>query len=295
MSKFFRVLTIALFALPLTAWAEGQIVVPEQSISEGTTTQTKADTLALATQPVVVAAADSVATEKPATLRFSHSDRRKNRGISNLKNDVVPKGQWVFGGSISYSTHSNKDYTFLIIEDIQSNGYQFKVSPTLGYAYARNALVGVRFGYTRGLTQLDNAALTITSLDNAFYYSLKHSYNVEALWRQYIPLGQQKRFALFAEVALSMGGTQAKLAAGPQETISGVYEKSFDVGLGVNPGIAAFLTNNMAIEVNVGVFGFNYSNKQQVGNQVVTGSTSSSQMNFKVNIFSIGLGASFYL
>jgi len=32
-----------------------------------------------------------------------------------------------------------------------------------------------------------------------------------------------------------------------------------------------------------------------VSNQVVTGQTSSSQMNFKVNIFSIGLGAAFYL
>ena len=33
----------------------------------------------------------------------------------------------------------------------------------------------------------------------------------------------------------------------------------------------------------------------QIGNQVVSGTTSTSQMNFKVNIFSIGLGASFYL
>jgi hypothetical protein len=77
--------------------------------------------------------------------------------------------------------------------------------------------------------------------------------------------------------------------------LSGVYSTSFDVGLGVNPGVAAFLTNNMAIEVNIGVLGLNYSNTRQIGNQVVTSTTSSSQMNFRVNIFSIGLGASFYL
>jgi hypothetical protein len=166
----------------------------------------------------------------------------------------------------------------------------------VGYAYSKNSLVGVRVAYSRGLTELDNASLSITSLDNSYYYSLKHSYNVEALWRTYIPLGKDnKRFALFAEVALAMGGSQSKLAAGPEMSISGTYAKGFDVGLGVNPGIAAFLTNNMAIEVNIGVFGFNYSNTRQISNQVVTGTTSSSQMNFKVNIFSIGLGASFYL
>ena len=133
-------------------------------------------------------------------------------------------------------------------------------------------------------------------MDNAFYYSLKHSYNVEALWRKYIPLGRDnKRFALFAEVGLAMGGSQSKLAAGSMDSVKGIYASSFDVALGVNPGISAFLTNNMAIEVNIGVLGFNYSNTRQVGNQVVMGSSSSSQMNFKINIFSIGLGASFYL
>jgi len=233
---------------------------------------------------------------KADSTSYNHSLRRQNRGVSNLKNEFVPKGQWVFGGSVSYSTHTNDKYTFLIVEDIKSNGYQFKISPLVGYAYSRNSLVGVRFGYSRGLTELDNASLSITSLDNSFYYSLKHSYNVEALWRKYIPLGKNnKRFALFAEVALAMGGSQKKLVSGPQQSLSGVYATSFDVALGVNPGIAAFLTNNMAIEVNVGVFGFNYSNTRQIGNQVVSGSTSTSQMNFKVNIFSIGLGASFYL
>jgi hypothetical protein len=233
---------------------------------------------------------------KADSTMYSHSLRRQNRGISNLQTEFVPKGQWVFGGSVSYSTHTNNNYTFLIVEEIKSNGYQFKITPLLGYAYSKNSLVGVRFGYSRGLTELDNASLSITSLDNSFFYSLKHSYNVEALWRKYIPLGKNnKRFALFAEVGLAMGGSQSELASGPQQSLSGVYASSFDIALGVNPGISAFLTNNMAIEVNIGVLGFNYSNTRQITNQVISGTTSTSQMNFKVNIFSIGLGASFYL
>lgn len=269
MNRFLKNFAILLFALPCVVVAKGQVATPAE----------KGDTIVVQLQPTL-----------------DTNLRRQSRGIANIRTEFVPKGQWVFGGSISYSTHTNNNYSFLIIEDIQSNGYQFKVTPLVGYAYSKNSLVGVRFGYSRGLTELDNAALTITSLDNSFFYSLKHSYNVEALWRKYIPLGRgNKRFALFAEVGLAMGGSQSKLASGPSNALSGTYATSFDVALGVNPGISAFLTNNMAIEVNIGVLGFNYSNTRQVSNQVVTGSTSSSQMNFKVNIFSIGLGASFYL
>lgn len=290
MNRFISALTVLLFALPVAAWAEGQDVSTDTN-----TVETAAEKAEQPNQDAAIANT-AIAANGNVKNPITHSERRKNRGVSNLKTEFVPKGQWMFGGSVSYSTHSNKDFTFLIVEDIQSNGYQFKISPILGYAYSRNSLVGVRFGYTRGLTELNNASLSITSLDNAFYYSLKHSYNVEALWRKYIPLGRNnKRFALFAEVSLGFNGSQSKLAAGPSESLSGTYATGFDVSLGVNPGISAFLTNNMAIEVNIGVFGFNYSSTRQIGNQVVMGTNNSSQMNFKVNIFSIGLGASFYL
>ena len=139
------------------------------------------------------------------------------------------------------------------------------------------------------------AACIGTNISTDFYYALKHSYTVGAIWRQYIPLGRNKRFAIFNEVQVAVGGSQSKLVAGPSASPSGTYANSFDVSLGVNPGVAAFLTNNMAIEVNIGVLGFNYSRTRQITNQVVSGTTSTSQMNFKINIFSIGLGASFYL
>ena len=233
---------------------------------------------------------DSVAVA-PKTL--SPAEMRKQRGLSNLKNVVVPKGQWIAGGTLSFSTHLNSDYKFLIVEGIDSDGYTLKVSPIVGYAVTNNMAVGMRFAYSRSHLNVTDASLSITTLDNATYNSLKHSYNVAAFWRQYIPLGQNKRFALFTEVQLAMGGAQSKLVAG--QPLHGVYARSFDVSLGVNPGVVAFITNNMALELNIGVLGLSYSNTQQTQNQVVSGSSSSSMMNFSINIFSIGLGVAFYL
>ena len=116
---------------------------------------------------------------------------------------------------------------------------------------------------------------------------------MSAIWRQYIPLGKSKRFAIFNEISLGAGGSQAIFAA--DEPIRGTYEKGYNISLGVSPGLMAFATNDVAIEVNVGVMGINFSEVKQVHNQVSTGNQRHSNMNFKVNLLSIGLGVSFYL
>jgi hypothetical protein len=122
---------------------------------------------------------------------------------------------------------------------------------------------------------------------------LKHSYSAGAIWRQYIPLGANRRFALFNEIQLSMGASRSKFAT--DSPVRGTFSKSFDVGLGVNPGVVAFASNNMAVEVNVGMLGLQYNSVDQIHNQVYTGSREATQINFKVNVFSIGFGLAFYL
>ena len=57
----------------------------------------------------------------------------------------------------------------------------------------------------------------------------------------------------------------------------------------------AFASNVMAVEVNVGMMGINYSHTKQIHNQVATGKSNASFMNFSVNLLSIGLGVSFYM
>ena len=70
---------------------------------------------------------------------------------------------------------------------------------------------------------------------------------------------------------------------------------NFSASIGISPGLVAFATNNVAFEVNVGVMGLSYTRTRQVHNQVTVGKRTSSLMNFKVNILSIGLGISLYL
>ena len=234
-------------------------------------------------------------TDKPLTV----NEARQRRGLVAFNNVFVPKGQWVFGGYASYSTHTNKDYTFVVFEDIDSDGYTFKVSPMISYALKDNMALGLRFIYGRTLLKVNGGELNLgdeesgTHITADYYYSLKHSYSVAAIWRQYIPLGRNKRFALFNEMSLSVGGHQAKFAA--DSPIRGTYETGSEISLGVSPGLIAFATNTLAVEINIGVRGISYNTSHQVHNQVETADVRSSFMNFKINLLSIGLGVSFYL
>ena len=175
----------------------------------------------------------------------------------------------------------------------------FQISPMIAYSLRDNMAVGARFIYSRTLLKLDNARLKFGDDESGIelaakdFYTLRHTYTPALIWRQYIPLGRNKRFALFNETSLSAGASQSKFAK--DSPVKGTYQTGFEIGVGISPGIVAFATNNMAVEVNVGVMGINYSHVKQVHNQVHEGDLKTSMMNFKVNIFSVGLSMSFYL
>ena len=210
----------------------------------------------------------------------------------------VPKGQWIVGSSVSYSEHTENNYDFLVVEKINSDGYSFKLSPMFAYALKDNMALGGRFKYGRTLVRMDETQLNLddeTSFDINNIYQLKHSYSAMAIFRNYIPLGDSKRFAVFSETQLEVGGSQSKGSNGKGEALTGTYSKSTDLGFGVSPGMVAFINNYTAVEVSIGVLGVNLSKTRQVTNQVETGEQSSTSANFKINIFSIGLGIAFYL
>ena len=157
--------------------------------------------------------------------------------------------------------------------------------------------LGMRFGYGRNLLKVDSASLSIDEIDINVkdYYSLSHDFSAMAIYRNYIPLGESKRFALFNETQLAYSTGQAKLIDGHGTSIVGTYEKSNSLSLGLNPGMVAFINDHVAVEVNVGMLGLQYTSVDQTHNQVYKGSRETTQINFKVNILSIGFGLAYYL
>ena len=239
------------------------------------------------------------------SVELTPNEARAQRGFTSDIN-FVPKGQWIFGGTASYSMHRNMDYKLLIIDDINSEGYTVNVSPMIAYAPWKNMAVGARFAYGRSMLSLDSAALAFGEGESGinmsvdYYHQIKHSYTATLFWRPYIPLGQSNRFAIFAEVQLNFTGSQSKLVAEDgvidgYQNYRGSYAESLGGSIALQPGIVAFVTNNTALELSIGVFGVGFERTNQLRNQIDQGTVKSTNMNFKVNLLSIGFGVSFYL
>lgn len=221
---------------------------------------------------------------------------KESRGLKQYT--FVPKGQWVVGGNVSYSQRSSENYQFLVIEGIGGNGYSFNVSPMFSYTFADNMGIGGRFLYERSLVKLNSADVKLNddmSFNLGEIYSLSHSYSGMVVLRNYISIGKNTRFGLFNETQLQLGGGQSKLVSGTGESITGAYESKFILGINLAPGIIAFINDNIAVELNIGLLGFNYAKTTQLTDQVYKGEFNSTSASFQINLFSIGLGLAFYI
>lgn len=218
------------------------------------------------------------------------------RGLEQIS--FIPKGQWITGVSVSFSQSNQKNYQFLIVESINGDTYTFKVSPMLLYCFQDNLAAGGKFAYTRSRTRLDNATVVIdseTDYNVENLYSISQNYSAMAVFRNYISFGRSRRFGLFNEVQLQIGGGESKIANGRGKDLTGTFERSWDVNVGLAPGLIMFLNNYSAIEVNVGVLGFSYNHTKAVTDQIYDASRYGKSARFKINLFTITFGVAFYL
>lgn len=217
----------------------------------------------------------------------------------NLESVVfIPKGQWVAGVNVNYSQSNQNNYQFLILENISGDTYSFKVSPMVCYIFKDDMGAGGKFVYSRNLTKLESADVVLdseTDYDVNNLYRLSHNYSVMGIMRNYFSMGRSKRFGFFNELQLELGGGQSKLMQGKSVDITGTYETNFHMNVGLAPGLVVFLNNYSAMEVNVGVLGFSYTKTHQINDRIYESTRHSQYANFRINLFSISFGMSFYL
>ena len=217
-----------------------------------------------------------------------------DRGLNVPSATFVQKGLWTTGIKASYADYNMSDYQFLVIDNIGLDGYGLDLSAHVGYTFRDNMMVGARFGYDRTIAGVSSANLGVAdvAMEISNMSIQKHAYTGMLFYRYYMGLGQSKRFAFFTEVQLGVGGSQSKQYLGSN---NGMYEKALDLSVGFTPGVSAFITNNLALEVSVNVLGFNYKCAEQTQDQVTVGRRTSSSLDYKINLMSVGIGISFYL
>lgn len=229
-------------------------------------------------------------------LKSSYRPVRIDREITKMT--FIPKGTWMTGGTASYSEHDEDNLNFLVLKDVKALGYTFSISPYVGYFFKDNVAAGMRFAYNRTYLDMDNFELNLgedfnINLNNLYW--LEHKYEVSGFLRTYMPIGKSKIFGLFNELRLTYGYGEGKNSTGSGTEYDGTYERSHNFLIGMAPGLTAFITDWSAVEVSVGVMGYNFKWVNQTTNQIEIGKKRTSSGDFKINLFSINIGMTFYL
>ena len=210
----------------------------------------------------------------------------------------IPKGQWMLGTQVGWQQWNTDNLNYLLLKDINLQGHTFSVGPTLGYFFAKNMAAGVRFSYKRNYFDVGGIGLNLGD-DLAFglnnYSYLQHNYKSTAFLRSYIPIGDSKIFGLFGEFQLNYTYSEGKNGIGLDEMFTGVYESVNSFGVGLGGGLVVFLTDFAAAEVMLNVGGGELKWGQQTINNIEQGFINSSGANFRIDLFSIKFGLTFYL
>ena len=229
-----------------------------------------------------------------------------DRGIGISTTTFIPKGTVGAGVAFSYNNYNlgqgaaDAGYSalFSLIGDVHGSMQSWGVAPWFSYFVADNFSLGVRFDYDRSQFGLGNATISLGDLANfslSDFNFLKHSYTGAITGRYYIPFANSKRFAMFTEVRAIGGYGQSETYKVTDGEKYGTYQDIYKFELGLVPGVSVFVTNDVAVEVSVGLMGFNYNKTVQTTNQVDKSVMESSGANFKINPLSVGLGLSFYI
>ncbi|MCM1029408.1 MAG: hypothetical protein NC342_06470 [Pseudoflavonifractor sp.] len=217
---------------------------------------------------------------------------RFDRGLYNYL--FIPKGQWAFGLTASYSEFNADDVQLLsYLNDFDFDGKQYSIRPTVSYFVKNNQALGLKLGYTRRDGNLGRLAVDFDddlSFDVRDVSYSSTDYSIGIFYRNYVGLGTMKRFAVFNEVDLSFASGSSRFIRSynniPKDTRTTMAEAS----LNFSPGLCVFIMDNVNFNVSFGIFGLKMRKERQTTDGVDHGSRFSSGANFRFNIFNINFG-----
>jgi len=229
-----------------------------------------------------------------------------DRGVGKMNSVFIPKGYIGGGFSFSYKTFDlgegaddvGYSMLFSLLSGMKGNLHTLGIAPSVSYFIMDNLSVGVRFDYDRTSLNVGSLGLSLgdlASISLSDYAFLKNMYSTAVTGRYYLPIANSKRIAMFGELQLGFDAGQSLTYNIKEGNKFGTFQQIYGFGLNVVPGLCVFATNEVCVEVAVGILGIDFQHIRQETNKVDVSIMTQSGANFKINPLSISLGLSFYI
>ena len=143
------------------------------------------------------------------------------------------------------------------------------------------------------IADLGNISLNIDDDSNFSLSNMRYAedlYSFGLFHRSYVGLDRGKLFGLFNETTLTYLNGTSSFARGEGAEYKRTDTTINELHLGINPGVAVFITQNVCAELSFGVVGFKYRSEKQSNNLGETGKRRTSGADFKINLFNINIG-----
>lgn len=205
----------------------------------------------------------------PARLYLYSKGKASRKTLANSDTDpitkrrlemrsFIPQGNWMYGIAAGYLGHrsGNTDFAFSGLKHASMYLSGFSINPYMGYAVCNNGILGLRAGYYKSTGEKAHWACYEGELLRYTFRNLDYAedhYSVEAFYRGYVPVDKSLRFALFAEFTLGYMGGSGRLKSMRDDT---AYRSNFSLNqfrLGVRPGMAVALCNNVSLDLSFGL------------------------------------------
>ena len=201
------------------------------------------------------------------------------------------KGQMLVSTTFSVK-HSESENESRLLQNLdESYRLDWNVTLRSGYFIKDNFAVGGYFKYSNTLDRLEFT----NDLGPVFDDTQGRTYSIAPFIRNYLPLGKGT-FYLFNETNLEFSyGSQVRQIEDVDD-INRIVRDTYELKLGIQPGIAAFITDLVAVEVGTSVLGLSskYTQITENGDEENEGYKFENEVSFEIDLLSLFLGITFY-
>ncbi len=209
----------------------------------------------------------------------------------DFSNNSIKKGNVLISATFAIN-HSEGENQSILIQNFDET-YRLKWDLTLrsGYFIKDNFAVGAFLKYSNDIDELVYTIDNNQVADNR----LEREYSVAPFIRNYLPLGKG-RFCLFNETNLQFTYGNSVRQVEDISDVNRTVGESYQLKLGIQPGVAAFINDGIAIEVGTSLLGLStaYTTAVINGNEDDKSYSFSNEVNFKIDLLSLFLGVTFY-
>jgi hypothetical protein len=206
-------------------------------------------------------------------------------------NSSLTKGNVFISTTFSIQHNQGENQSRLIQNLDKTYTLDWDVTLRSGYFIKENFAVGGFLKYSNFLNKLsytnDNGSVTDESLER--------EYSIAPFIRNYFPLGNG-RFCLFNETNIQFTYGSSVRQIDEIDDLSRTVGQSYKIKIGIQPGVAAFITKGISFEVGTSLLGLSssYSTTITNGDEDGKGYNYSNDVSFKIDLLSLFLGVTFY-